>query len=104
MAQEKTMFPMYKGKPLVRNGNTLYYGDMRDPFVIKLQIKSRHEANGMEIADKVAVQLLSTDPDISPRKAVIKTSEKENLYYAIDIGSVWLQKALKKKKKNKTQD
>lgn len=95
MAEEKNTFFTYKGKPLVRCGDVLYYGDMRDKYVIRLDIKSKQESNGMELADKVTVKLVSTDPDISPRKAIVKTSEKQNLYLAIDIGNVWLQKALK---------
>ena len=99
MADNKTEFFQYKGKPLVRCGDVLYYGDMKDPYVIKLNIKSKQQQGDMEIADKVTIQLLSTDPDISPRKAIVKTSEKPSLYLAIDIGSVWLQKALKEASK-----
>ena len=54
----------------------------------------------MEIADKVTVQLINTDPRVSPRKAVVKTSEKPSLYLAIDIAVVWLQKALREATKN----
>ena len=99
MADNKTEFFQYKGKPLVRCGDVLYYGDMKDPYVIKLNIKSKQQQGDMEIADKVTIQLLSTDPDISPRKAIVKTSEKPSLYLAIDIGSVWPQKALKEASK-----
>lgn len=98
MAQ--TPFFQYKGKPLVRCGNMLYYGDMRDPFVIKMLIKSKQTVNNMDIADKVTVQLINTDPRVSPRKAVVKTSEKPSLYLAIDIAVVWLQKALREATKN----
>ena len=93
MAEAK--FFQYKGKPLVRCGDTIYYGDMNDKFVIKMVIKSRQQYGDMEIADKVSIQLINTDPNISARKAIVKTSEKPNLFLAIDIGSVWLQKALK---------
>ena len=95
MSEQKSDFFTYKGKPLVRSSDVLYYGDMSDPYVIKLNIKSKQQQGDLEIADKVSIQLLSTDPNVSPRKAVVKTSEKSNLFLAIDIGCVWLQKALK---------
>ena len=91
----ETAFFQYKGKPLVRCGNTLYYGDMKDPFVIKMTIKSQQTVNDMQMADKVSVQLINTNPNISPRRAIVKTSEKPSLYLAIDISVVWLQKALR---------
>ena len=28
----------YKGKPLVRKGNEIYYGNMTDPYVLYLQV------------------------------------------------------------------
>ena len=48
-------FYTYKGYPLVRNKNTIYYGYMSDPFVIMMQIMSTKNENGNEIADKVKV-------------------------------------------------
>lgn len=88
-------FSTYKGKPLVRCGDELYYGSMDERFVIRMQIKSKKEQNGLEIADKVAIQLLCTDPDLSPRKQLVKSSEKTGLYLALDIADVWLERALK---------
>ena len=96
----ETTFFQYKGKPLVRCGDTLYYGKMSDPYVIKMVIKSKSPSGEMELADKVTIQLMSTDPNVSPRKAIVKTSEKPNLFLAIDIGNVWLQKALKEAAKS----
>ncbi len=98
----ETPFFQYKGRPLVRCGHILYYGNMRDPFIIKMIIKSKQTVGDMEIADKVTIQLINTDPNISPRKAIVKTSEKPSLYLAIDIGVVWLQKALREAAKNDT--
>lgn len=88
-------FSTYKGKPLVRCGDELYYGSMEERFVIRMQIKSKKEQNGLEVADKVAIQLLCTDPDLSPRKQLVKSSEKSGLYLALDIADVWLERALK---------
>lgn len=93
--KKKNGFLTYKGKPLVRNGNTLYYGNMSDPFVVMMQINSTKTVKDIEIADKVTVQLLSTDPDVRPRERIIKKSEKNGLYPAMDIGSIWLERALK---------
>ncbi len=88
-------FSTYKGKPLVRCGDELYYGSIAERFVIRMQIKSKKMVDGNEVADKVAIQLLCTDPDLSPRKQLVKSSEKSGLYVALDIADVWLDRALK---------
>ena len=88
-------FSTYKGKPLVRCGDELYYGSMAERFVIRMQIKTKKTVGDTEIADKVAIQLLCTDPDLSPRKQLVKSSEKQGLYVALDIADVWLERALK---------
>lgn len=97
---EKEKFPTYKGKPLVRCGDVLYYGNMDERYVIRLQIKSKKTVNDLEVADKVTVQLMCTDPDISPRKQVVKASEKNGLYLAMDIGEIWLNRRLPQTNKN----
>lgn len=60
---------MYKGRPLVRKGNTLYYGSMAEPFVIMMQITSTKKVKELEVANKVTVQLMNTDPDVRPARA-----------------------------------
>lgn len=90
-------FSTYKGRPLVRCGDELYYGNMSDPFVIRLQIKTKNEVGSIQVADKVIVQLLATDPDLSPRKQLVKSSEKKGLYLAMDIADIWLERALSNK-------
>lgn len=90
-------FQTYKGRPLVRCGDEIYYGNMSDPFVIKLIIKSKKALGETELADKITIQLLSTDPDLSPRRQLVKTSEKSGMFLAMDIADIWLERALNNK-------
>ena len=95
MADSQTSFLTYKGKPIVRKGNTIYYGNMSDPFVIMLSVASTHEVHGVKIADKVIVQLLNTDPSINPLEAIVKRTEKNGMWAAVDIASISHERALK---------
>lgn len=85
---------MYRGKPLVRCGNVLYYGSMIDRYVVRLEIKSKKKVKDMDVADKVSIQLMLTDQTIRNRKQIVKTSEKDGLYLAMDLAYVWLTRAL----------
>ena len=91
---EKEPFLMYKGRPLVRSGNTIYYGKMNEEYVVMLQILSTKEENGMTVADKVQIQVIATDPEVRPKDRIVKKSEKTGLYNAMDIGAIWLDRAL----------
>ena len=95
---DKQPFLMYKGRPLVRSGNTLYYGSMAERYVIMMQILSTKDENDLKMAEKIQVQLLSTDPDLRMKERIIKKSEKVGLYNAMDIGSIWLERALNNQK------
>lgn len=90
-------FFTYKGRPLVRCKDEIYYGNMEEPYVIRMQIKSKKEVNGLELPDKVTVQLMATDPSLSPRKQLVKSSEKKGLFLAMDIADIWLERALANK-------
>lgn len=95
MAEEKKRsLPMYKGKPLVRCANTVYYGDPSEQYVAMLQILSTKKTGDLSIADKVMVQILSTDETLSPKDRLIKKTEKPGLYEALNIASIWLERSL----------
>ena len=81
----------YKGKPLVRKDNELYR--MTDPYVLRMQILSTKPVGGMEVADKVHIQVFSTNDSLAPEARVFRQTTKNGLYNALDIGSIWLQKA-----------
>ena len=95
MAEEK--FLTYKGKPLVRGGNTIYYGSMADKFVCVLQIMSTKEENGTQMPDKIMIQLMHTDPTVPIMERIVKNAEKRGLYNAMDVASIWLERALAEK-------
>ncbi len=95
--EKKDKFLMYKGKPLVRNGNSIYYGYMSEAYVAMLTIQSTKKSGELTLADKVLVQIIATDPTVPPQEMVVKKSVKNGLYSAIDIASIWLERYLKKK-------
>ena len=51
----------------------------------------------MNVATRVSVQLQLTDPDLKSRDRVVRKSEKSSLYAAMDLGDVWLKRALTSK-------
>lgn len=94
MAEEKQEFMTYKGRPLVRSKKILYYGDMRDPYVVMLQIANTVESAGTEVASHVVLQMMSTDPNAAPTELVLKRAERDGLYAALDLASAWLDRQL----------
>ena len=93
MADEKSILT-YRGHPLMRKDNLIYYGSMADSHIIMLQILETKKIGETEIATRVSVQLQLTDPSVKSRDRVVKKGEKAGLYSALDFGCVWLQRAL----------
>ena len=84
----------YKGRPLRRKDNLIYYGSMADSHIVLLQILDTKPLKGLAVATRVAVSLQLTDSNVKSRDLVVKRSEKDTLYGALDIASVWLERAL----------
>ena len=91
---ENTLPLVYKGHPLRRKDNLVFYGSMADKYIIMIQIMSSKKVKDLDVADKVSVQLQFTDPDLKSRDRVVKKSEKEDLFAALDLGATWLDRAL----------
>ena len=87
----------YKGRPLMRKDNLIYYGSMADAYIVMLQILESKKVGDMDVASRVLVQLQLTDPAIKSRDRVVKKSEKDGFYTALDVGCVWLERALSSK-------
>ncbi len=80
----------YKDKPLVRCKDTIYYGDYKDDYVTKLEIKNTENQSNIKTATEISVKLLSTDPNIDAKKRLIKASKKHSLAEAIETAETWL--------------
>ena len=93
MAEENKVL-MYKGHPLMRLGNMIYYGSMADSHIVMLQVLETKKVGDLDVASKVSVQLQLTDPAVKSRDRVVKKGEKDGLYPALDFGCVWLERAL----------
>lgn len=94
---DKNAVLKYKGRPLLRKDNVVYYGNMSDSHIVMLQILESKKDGDLELATRVSVQLQLTDPDAKPRERIVKKSEKDGFYTALDVGCVWLDRALSAK-------
>lgn len=88
MSEAKKAFFTYKGLPLVRKGNQLYYGNMYDDFVVWIEIKSTKKVGDIEVADKVKLRRMSTD---ITKPNIDKNADTDSLYEALDIACAWLK-------------
>ncbi len=93
---DKNAVLTYKGRPLMRKDNLVYYGSMADSHIVMLQILETKKVGDQEIASKVSVQLQLTDPAARAKDRIVKKSEKDGYYTALDVGCVWLERALGK--------
>ena len=84
----------YKGHPLRRKDSLIYYGSMAEKYIIMLQVLDQKSEQDLELATRVSVQLQLTDPDLKSRDRVVKKTGKDSLYAAMDVASVWLDRAL----------
>ena len=94
---EKNEVLTYRGRPLMRKDNLIYYGSMADPYIVMLQVLESKDLKDLKLATKVSVQLQLTDPNAKARDRVVKKSEKDGFYTALDVGCVWLERALSTK-------
>ena len=97
MADEKTVL-QYKGRPLMRKDNMIYYGSMADSHIVMLQILETKKVQDTDIATRVSVELQLTDPNARAKDRIVKKSEKDGFFTALDLGSAWLTRALSAQK------
>lgn len=84
-------FFTYKGLPLVRKGNQIYFGNMYDEFVVMIEIQGTEKVGALDVANKVMIRKMATDITLPPNEAIVKTAKKNSLYEALDIACAWLK-------------
>ena len=92
--QASGKYLIYQGKPLVRENNIICYGNMTDRYILCLMILTNKVVNGVELPERIIIQVLSTDEKKLPNERIVKQGEKNGLFDAFDIGLVWLERAL----------
>ena len=80
----------YKGKPLVREGDTICYGSMEDKAILILEIMSYKTEGDMQVPDMVFIQI--SNPK-NPTE-IIRQGSKNGMSEALSMGLIWLERAL----------
>lgn len=93
-AKKEEKILTYKGRALTRKDKVLYYGSMADKYIIMFQILDSKPHDDIELATRVSLQLQLTDPSIKSKDRIVKKTETEGLYQAMDIAAIWLERAL----------
>ena len=81
----------------MRKENIIYYGSMSDSHIIMMQILESGEVKDLPVAKRVSVQLQQTNPNARTKERIVKKTEKDSLWAAMDIASIWLGRALNNK-------
>ena len=85
---------VYRGHPLRRVENLIYYGSMADKYIIMMQALDTEPVKDITLAKRVSVQLQLTDPNLKSRDRVVRSTEKSSMNEAMEFASIWLERAL----------
>lgn len=93
-ATVKGKYLMYKDRPLVREGNTIIYGNMEDEYVLQLIIMTEKEYMGKMVPDKIIIQITKTEPGLSDGERIVKQDLKTGFAEALEFGVIWLERLI----------
>lgn len=93
-AAKKKKVLTYKGKPVYRKGNKLFYGNLEDPLILMLEVLETKKVQNVSVATKVKFSIQDNNVDEIGTGTNYRSGEREDLYKAFDIGAWWLQDAL----------
>lgn len=84
----------FRGKPVYRKGNKIYYGNLEDDLILELEIVETKKVQNTDVATKVKFHIKDNSSEKIGEGQIYRSGEREDLYKAFDIGSWWLQDAL----------
>lgn len=90
--KDKKQFLEYKSRALVRSGSTIYYGNVDGKYVVKMEVLESKKVNDLDVATRVHVEMLGTSDDTTTDQKILKMSDKDGIYPALDIANVWLDR------------
>ena len=89
---------IYREKPLLRDGNILYFGDFKENFIVRFTILESEKVNDLDMATKVVIELLEKSGDDIKTAKLTKKAERTSMWAALDIGIYWLEDILEMEK------
>ena len=85
---------VYRGHPLRRVDNLIYYGSMADKYIVMMQVLDSEPLKDITLAKRVSIQLQLTSPNLKSRDRVVRSTEKGSLAEAMEFATIWLDRAL----------
>lgn len=92
MSDKKIFY--YRGFPLIRSGDKIYYGSAGDDFMTMLTIKETKKIADKDVPNKIMVQMLPTDMKDTEGMKKARKGEFIGFYEALDTAHVWLTEVL----------
>ncbi len=84
---ENSEFLEYKGRPLVRQKDDLYYGDLSDKYYVFMMIMSDKKIADETVPDMIMIQLIESASKLPKNQATVK-----GLAEALEYADAWLNR------------
>lgn len=83
---------MYKNRAFVRNNNIVYYGNICNRYIIKMELLESKLCEDLKISSEVLVAMVDLGEKCQAPGKILKTSKKNGVWPAVDIANAWLDR------------
>lgn len=94
LPQAQGEYLLYKGRPLVREGNMICYGCVEEEYILQMTVMTTKEYAGKEVPDKILIQIMNNDTALPATERIVKQDMKSGLAEAFELGTIWLERHL----------